>query len=977
MTTLRYRGASLAARLSLLVLVPSVALGILAVQRIQSEWAAADRAVAVADAVELQQDVAAVFPTAQLEQVALEGLGRVDALGFPRDVIVSFVGIDFETTYETNLVEFENALDELQRGHRFVQLDDGTLLGDQLNRVRGALDVQRQLSAESRAAPADIRAVFDDLYELLGEALAVNAGIDASSLESSARQLEELAGVMVSAGSYGDALLDNVLYGWGGDGDDTGNQRAVALALHGESLSRFEATLTSDERGALRDLRTRYTALTATELDFPESLDADLTAEPSIIAGIGESLLAFVEYADALGQFTTDFNEGVAVGAQAESDAAEARVDRTAALLAIVAVATVALMATVLYSVLVPIRRLRRRARDISNGVLDADPLPVRGPADIRALTMTVNEMSETLHRVNGEIDRLAANDLDGPIDLPGSIGVSMRESVRNLSDVTTRLHQSEQMSSAIVSKAADAIWTVDEVGIVLTANEASADLTGVAVDDQLGRPIGDFLSTTDGEGSVRVASGAPPRVLVGRSTIEDEHEQVSVLIAHDISERSRFEERLAYQANHDALTGLPNRFAVLEHLDQRLAAADDNIAVLFIDLDSFKSVNDAQGHAAGDRVLTDIAATLSKSVREGEFVGRLGGDEFIVVSEHFSQTTDVVALGHRIIREVEQPRNYDGQLFVLSASVGVTVPEPGTSALDALRQADNAVYQAKQHGRGRVEFYDATMQERVDREAELELALRHAVRNEELVLHLQPTVDLTTSKIDGAEALVRWNRPGHGMVPPGDFIPLAERSSLVFEIERWVLTKVCRILVDWRDRQPDVRRRIAVNISGRHLIEGDLLADVDAALSLTGADPQMLELELTETQLLEDLDQATEILEALRGRGITIAVDDFGTGYSSMTYLRHLPIDAVKIDRSFVARATEHGYDSTVIEALLTIGRTLNLTVVAEGIETDEQFDYLQARGCNRAQGFLLARPMPVDQAEEMIFADELSVRE
>jgi EAL domain-containing protein (putative c-di-GMP-specific phosphodiesterase class I) len=206
-------------------------------------------------------------------------------------------------------------------------------------------------------------------------------------------------------------------------------------------------------------------------------------------------------------------------------------------------------------------------------------------------------------------------------------------------------------------------------------------------------------------------------------------------------------------------------------------------------------------------------------------------------------------------------------------------------------------------------------------------------------------------------------------MVPPGDFIPIAERSSLILEIERWVLTRVCERLAEWKRREPDCARRIAVNISGRHLTEGDLLADIDAVLDMTGADPALLELELTETRLLEDMDRTKLVFNELRERGITIAIDDFGTGYSSMTYLCELPIDAIKIDRSFVSQATELGYDATVIEALLTIGRTLDLVVVAEGVETEEQLEYVRARGCNLAQGFLLARPMPIDDAEAFMF--------
>ena len=447
-----------------------------------------------------------------------------------------------------------------------------------------------------------------------------------------------------------------------------------------------------------------------------------------------------------------------------------------------------------------------------------------------------MNEMLVTLHRVNSEITRLASGDVgtvDAP-DLPGAIGVSMRDSVRHLTSVTAQLHRSEQLSSAIVTQAADAIWTVDTDGTIRTANEASGHLTRVPPHLQLGRPIRDFLTQTSGEGTVTVPFGPMPKVLVATSVIDAGDEQVTAVIAHDISERTQFEERLTYQANHDALTGLPNRFAVLDRLEQLVADESDRVAVLFVDLDAFKSVNDTHGHAVGDEVLTRMAATLTRCVRNGEFVGRLGGDEFVVIARQFAQPADVIALGHRIIQELEQPQDHDGDVFVLSASVGVAIPAPGTSALDTIRQADNAVYQAKKRGRGRVELFDASMQEQIEREAALELALRQAVRNGELVIHLQPVFDLATDCIMGAEALVRWERPGHGLVPPNDFIPVAERTSLIFEVERWVLAEACERVASWRRRDPECRYRIAVNISGRHLIEGDLVNDVDAAL-----DPQ------------------------------------------------------------------------------------------------------------------------------------------
>ena len=340
----------------------------------------------------------------------------------------------------------------------------------------------------------------------------------------------------------------------------------------------------------------------------------------------------------------------------------------------------------------------------------------------------------------------------------------------------------------------------------MLTANDASSRLTGLTIDEQCGRPITEILSQTDGEALVLTRSGVRPKVLVARSVIDAGDDRVTAVIAHDISERSQFEDRLNYQALHDALTGLPNRFAVLEHLDEIAKEHPGQVAVLYVDLDGFKSVNDVRGHAVGDRVLADVATRLMGAVRNGEFIGRLGGDEFIVVTHRFAQTADVISLAHRLIREVELPLDYDGSFFSLSACVGVAIPAAGTAALDMIGQADNAVYQAKHRGHGCVELFDATMKEQIDRETELELALGRAVRNDELVFHLQPVTDLRTNRVTGAEALVRWMRPGHGMVPPGDFIPIAERSGLILEIERWVLTQACERLVAWKRRDPVAR---------------------------------------------------------------------------------------------------------------------------------------------------------------------------
>ncbi|MEL6892658.1 MAG: EAL domain-containing protein, partial [Actinomycetota bacterium] len=434
-------------------------------------------------------------------------------------------------------------------------------------------------------------------------------------------------------------------------------------------------------------------------------------------------------------------------------------------------------------------------------------------------------------------------------------------------------------------------------------------------------------------------------------------------------------EARLAEEARIDTLSGLPNRFAVLEHLgrlvdairgadgivwvpsgdhrelsdqsDQRSVDRVPTVGVMFLDVDGFKSVNDMHGHAVGDVVLREIAQRLRGSVREIDFVARLGGDEFLIVVSGVSDPDLLAAFGERLISEIEQPYVIGDQLFAVSASVGVTLIESGDDAMAAIERADAAVYQAKRRGRRRVEMFDHELQASIEHQAELELALRQAIQHDELRVHLQPLADLRTGLAVGAEALVRWERPGVGLVPPADFIPIAERSGLIFDLERWVLAAACRRVAEWRLRGVGDGMRLAVNISGRHLIEGDLLAALDDALHATGADPHLLEIELTESHLLDDVQRAKTVLAGVRSRGVKVAIDDFGTGYSSMTYLQKLPVDIVKIDRSFVNSATSNEFDSTVIESVVTIGRALSMEIVAEGIETAEQLDYVTRAGC------------------------------
>ena len=467
---------------------------------------------------------------------------------------------------------------------------------------------------------------------------------------------------------------------------------------------------------------------------------------------------------------------------------------------------------------------------------------------------------------------------------------------------------------------------------------------------------------------------------MISQSEVWVEDRLIHAVFARDVSARKLFEERLAFQARHDMLTGLPNRLAVIEHLDETLVRAKRlrrPVGVLFVDLDGFKAINDSRGHAKGDELLCEVANRLCRDLRDTEFVGRLGGDEFLVVTQGLD-VDQLRTLGERLVDSIGEPFLTTDDMYLVSACAGAALSTVEVDGLELVRQADVAIYYAKSQGRGLVVVFDDELQHAVEDNAEIEVALHRAIIDGELELHYQPIVDLRSGRPWGAEALVRWNRPGHGQLLPDRFIPVAERSNLIVDLGRWVINTALHTLAEWQLDPARKHLSMAINISGRHLTEGDLVDDLRVALLATGADPTFLEVELTETHLLADLDRANSVLRSLRDWGIKVSVDDFGTGYSSMSYLRQLEIDTIKIDRVFVDRIQNPGYDRTIVEVLLQLASALGLDVVAEGVETAEQLAFLRDRHCGRVQGFYLSRPMPLKQVNEWlaVWALEASTR-
>jgi diguanylate cyclase (GGDEF)-like protein/PAS domain S-box-containing protein len=535
----------------------------------------------------------------------------------------------------------------------------------------------------------------------------------------------------------------------------------------------------------------------------------------------------------------------------------------------------------------------------------------------------------------------------------------------------------------------------VSPAGRFLRVNRAFCDMLGYAEPELLKLSFQDITDPEDHDtstaalsglvaGSVEVFEaekryrGADGEILwveLGVRAIRDEKGNVEYFITqtNDINARKQFEADLAHQAMHDALTGLPNRLLFvdrLEHAIHRLERHPCHLAVLFVDLDRFKLVNDAVGHGGGDAVLSETAARLGRAVRPEDTVARFGGDEFTILCE--DATEDTAALvSRRVLEALGTPFVVDGRTFELSASVGARITADTTAVADDLiRDADIALYDAKQAGRGRVALFDAVTRQRHFDLLAAEQALRHAITRDELRLHYQPEVLLGTGRIAAVEALVRWEHPERGLIGPGEFIPLAEESGLIIEIGAWVLHEACAQLRTWRRAGAiDDGFRVAVNVSGQQLSDPTLPETVKAALEASGVRPDTLCLEITESALVENLEIASTNLEQITRLGVLIALDDFGVGFSSLSRIRDLPpIGLIKIDRSFVREATPESADAAVISAVISLAEHLDVLVVAEGIETEDQLLALRDLGCDIGQGFLFARPAPADQLTPMI---------
>jgi len=473
-------------------------------------------------------------------------------------------------------------------------------------------------------------------------------------------------------------------------------------------------------------------------------------------------------------------------------------------------------------------------------------------------------------------------------------------------------------------------------------------------------------LPTPEATASLRIAESQA--VALAEERLDDD-----VLNARAPGES--FQRQLEHEAAHDHLTRLSNRAAILRHLNAALARTRRHrqaIALLFLDVDDFKGINDTHGHHTGDLVLQVIAQRLLLTIRTGDFAGRLGGDEFVVVAEPVGDLDAALALSDRIRDEVSKPITFEGVTFHPSVSIGVGISN-GVDAISAdelLREADNAVYRAKSHGKGRVEVCDENLRNTLRERDLLEQAIREAIDGDELRLYFQPSVHAVNHSIIGVEALVRWDRPGIGLVSPDAFIPAAERTDLILDIDRWVLGAAMEQVAQWSLDPTLCSVSVAVNISGRHLGSGSLLHDVESAIAKHKIDPRNLVLEVTETALLEDVAHAARELLVLQELGVKIALDDFGTGFMSLAHLRLLPVDILKIDRSFVSEIESHA-DHSLVQLIVDTGHLLGVTITGEGVETETQAQVLASMQVDHLQGYYFSRPVPAQQIVSLAMAE------
>ncbi len=562
------------------------------------------------------------------------------------------------------------------------------------------------------------------------------------------------------------------------------------------------------------------------------------------------------------------------------------------------------------------------------------------------------------------------------------------------ITDVSERkkAEQHLRQAAAVYENTTEAVVITDERANVIAVNRAFTEISGYAQEEVIGRnprlwkseqhdeafyqALWTSLKETDqwrGEIWNRRKSGDVYPAWMSVNAIRDDNGRLTnyIAVTSDISAIKQSQERIQHLAHHDPLTGLPNRLlfnARLEHGLQRADREGVRVAVLFLDLDNFKPINDGLGHPVGDRVLQEVAKRLGSRVRQGDTVARIAGDEFSIILEGIAETRDASMLAEKLLVVLDTPIAIDGRELHVTASIGISLyPDDGGDVTTLMKNADAAMYRAKEHGRNRYCFYTGELTKAALERLEIENALRKALSRNQLEVYFQPQYSLSTGRLAGAEALLRWQHPELGSVSPSRFVPIAESTGLILPIGEWVLRNACTQARAWQEAGFDIGR-IAVNVAGQQIQHAKIVDAVADALEASGLDPRHLELEITESFIMQQAERAIGTLQTLRGLGVKLAIDDFGTGYSSLSYLKRLPIDRLKLDRSFVSDIPRNPDDIAIARAVIALGKSLELEVVAEGVESAEQQAFLESEGCDLVQGFLYSRPVPAAEMEAVV---------
>lgn len=556
-------------------------------------------------------------------------------------------------------------------------------------------------------------------------------------------------------------------------------------------------------------------------------------------------------------------------------------------------------------------------------------------------------------------------------------------------------LRESEYKLRTLFASMSEGLTQVDNNEVMEFVNDRLCTMTGYTSEELIGKTTLDVFFDDEGrlivqreneqrqqgvssqyETQLRKKSGEMMWVLVsGAPIINDDGVVTGTLgMFMDISERKRAEDQLLHDAFHDGLTGLANRALFMDHLRMTIERCksrhSNSYAVLFLDYDRFKVVNDSLGHAEGDELLKQIARRLELWVRTGDLIARLGGDEFVILLTEMVEANDAIQVAQRIQDDLKKPFDINGREAFISASIGITLSmDRYSKAEDMLRDADIAMYRAKAKGRACYQVFNQAMRAQATTRLQLETEMRVAIDRNEFVVYYQPIMNLETRAIKGFEALVRWQHPTRGLISPDEFIPAAEETGLILPLGRWILAESCLQMRAWQDVFPQAASLvISVNLSSKQFLQSDLAEQVAATLEATGLASSCLKLEITESYLIENSEKAVKIMNRLREIGVELSLDDFGTGYSSLSYLHRLPVNSLKIDRSFVSRMTESEENNEIVRTIVRLAQNLKMDVIAEGIETDEQLKQLNQLNCGFGQGYLFARPMAANLAGEFI---------